>query len=128
MIAFDAAHAAVHFPADRRLRIWIRPSILIGIGALIGVALVASWLQVAMFGQPAIQTPVAVGSAALQGFPVWVRTCHFFTFLFVMLLVRSGLSILADHPRLYFNDDCTPGSEWIRFTPLKVPRDRLWTA
>jgi len=46
----------------------------------------------------------------------------------VMLLIRSGLSILVDHPRLYFNDDCTPGSEWIRFTPLRVPRDRLWTA
>jgi methionine sulfoxide reductase catalytic subunit len=45
-----------------------------------------------------------------------------------MLLIRSGLSILFDHPRLYFNDGCTPGSEWIRFTPLKVPRDRLWTA
>jgi len=45
-----------------------------------------------------------------------------------MMLIRSGLSILVDHPRLYFNNDCTPGSEWIRFTPLKVPRDQLWTA
>jgi DMSO/TMAO reductase YedYZ molybdopterin-dependent catalytic subunit/thiosulfate reductase cytochrome b subunit len=45
-----------------------------------------------------------------------------------MMLIRSGLSILMDHPRLYFNDDCTPGSEWIRFTPIKVPRDRIWTA
>ncbi len=35
MIAFDAAHRAVHFPADRRFRIWIRPSLLIGIGAII---------------------------------------------------------------------------------------------
>ena len=63
-----------------------------------------------------------------HGFPLWVRYCHFFNFLFVMMLIRSGLSILIDHPRLYFNDDCTPGSEWIRFTPLKVPRDRIWTA
>ena len=63
-----------------------------------------------------------------MGFPLWVRYCHFFNFFFVMLLIRSGLSILVDHPRLYFNDDCTPGSEWIRFTPLKVPRDRIWTA
>jgi sulfoxide reductase catalytic subunit YedY len=45
-----------------------------------------------------------------------------------MMLVRSGLSILVDHPRLYFNNDCTPGSEWIRFTPLHVPTDRMWTA
>jgi methionine sulfoxide reductase catalytic subunit len=44
------------------------------------------------------------------------------------MLVRSGLSILMDHPRLYFNNDCTPGTEWIRFTPLTVPKDRVWTA
>jgi methionine sulfoxide reductase catalytic subunit len=31
-------------------------------------------------------------------------------------------------PRLYFNNHCTPGSEWIRLTPIKVPTDRLWTA
>ena len=31
MISFDAAHRAVHYPPDRRFRIWIRPSILIGI-------------------------------------------------------------------------------------------------
>lgn len=48
--------------------------------------------------------------------------------MWATLLIRSGLSILMDHPRLYFNDGCTPGSEWIRVTPLKVPRDRLWTA
>jgi len=63
-----------------------------------------------------------------HGFPVWVRYCHFFNFLFVMMLIRSGLSILMDHPRLYFNDGCTPGSEWIRLTPLKVPRECICTA
>jgi DMSO/TMAO reductase YedYZ molybdopterin-dependent catalytic subunit/thiosulfate reductase cytochrome b subunit len=44
------------------------------------------------------------------------------------MLIRSGLSILMDHPRLYWNDHCTPGTEWIRFTPLEVPKNRLWTA
>ncbi|MFM7152138.1 MAG: molybdopterin-dependent oxidoreductase, partial [Gemmataceae bacterium] len=33
-----------------------------------------------------------------------------------------------DHPRLYWNDHCTPGSDWLRFTPLSVPTDRVWTA
>jgi len=33
-----------------------------------------------------------------------------------------------DHPRLYWNDGCKPGSEWIKFTPVKVPKDKLWTA
>jgi methionine sulfoxide reductase catalytic subunit len=57
-----------------------------------------------------------------------VRYCYFFNFLFLMMLIRSGLSILVDHPRLYFNNGYTSGTEWIRFTPLKVPRDRIWTA
>jgi thiosulfate reductase cytochrome b subunit len=43
-------------------------------------------------------------------------------------MIRSGLSILMDHPRLYWNVHCTPGSEWARFTPLRVPTDRVWTA
>ncbi|MEO5815192.1 MAG: molybdopterin-dependent oxidoreductase [Gemmatimonadaceae bacterium] len=131
MIAFDAAHAAVHYPADRRCRIWIRPSVLMGVGAVILALIASAWIQVALFGLPVIPpVPLSAASAnaASHGFPLWVRYCHFFNFLFVTLLIRSGLSILVDHPRLYFNDGCTPGSEWIRFTPLTVPRDRLWTA
>ncbi|MGH7688312.1 MAG: cytochrome b/b6 domain-containing protein, partial [Gemmatimonadaceae bacterium] len=128
MIAFDAAHEAVHVPVDRRFRIWIRPSLLVGIGAIVVAVLAASWIQFALSGLPVIPPAVPIDAAAPHGFPIWVRYCHFFNLLFVTLLIRSGLSILFDHPRLYFNDDCTPGSEWIRFTPLKVPRDRLWTA
>ena len=128
MIHFDAAHEAVHYPPDRRFRIWIRPSLLIGIGAIVLAVVAAAWIQMAVFGVPVLSAVPLVDSAAPHGFPLWVRYCHFFNFLFVMLLIRSGLSILVDHPRLYFNDNCTPGSEWIRFTPLKVPRDRLWTA
>ena len=68
---------------------------------------------------PAVPQIYPNNFAGPHGFPVWVRYCHFFNFLFVMMLIRSGLSILMDHPRLYFNDGCTPGSEWIRFTPLE---------
>jgi sulfoxide reductase catalytic subunit YedY len=131
MIAFDAAHAAVHHPADRRFRVWIRPSLLFAGAALLACVIAAAWLQVALSGLPVITPAIpaaAVGRSAATGFPLWVRTCHFLNFLFVTLLIRSGLSILVDHPRLYFNDHCTPGSEWVRFTPLRVPLDRLWTA
>ena len=131
MISFDIVHRAVHYPNDRRFRIWIRPSILIGSGLLILLAIAASWIEVAVAGLPRIPlVPQIYPStfAGPHGFPLWVRYCHFFNFLFVMMLIRSGLSILVDHPRLYFNDDCNPGSEWIRLTPLKVPRDRVWTA
>ncbi|HEY6466665.1 MAG TPA: molybdopterin-dependent oxidoreductase [Candidatus Acidoferrales bacterium] len=131
MIPFDAPHAAVHYPSDRRFRIWIHPSILIGIAIAILAALAAAWVEVTVAGLPRVPPVPQIypsNFAGPHGFPVWVRYCHFFNFFFVMMLIRSGLSILVDHPRLYFNDGCTPGTEWIRFTPLKVPRDRLWTA
>ncbi len=131
MVEFDEAHRAVHYPPDRRFRVWIRPSILAGVAIAIAALVAAAWIEVAVAGMPLIPgVPQAYpsGFAAPHGFPVWVRYCHFFNFLFVALLVRSGLSILMDHPRLYFNDGCTPNSEWLRVTPLKVPSDRLWTA
>ena len=39
-----------------------------------------------------------------------------------------GLQNLADYPRLYWNVHCTPGTEWLRLTPVEVPKSRLWTA
>lgn len=62
------------------------------------------------------------------GYPIWIRLTHFFNILFLSLLVRSGIEILGGHPMLYWNDHCTPGSEWLRFTRKKMPRDQLWTA
>jgi hypothetical protein len=131
MISFDTAHGAVHYPEDRRFWIWVRPSILTGIAIVVLSAGLASWVELFIAGLPNVPPVPQVypnNFAGPHGFPLWMRYCHFFNFLFVMMLIRSGLSILMDHPRLYFNDDCTPGSEWIRFTPLKVPRDRIWTA
>jgi methionine sulfoxide reductase catalytic subunit len=131
MIPFDAAHKAVHYPSDRRFRIWIRPSILILLCVLILIPIVAAWVQSVAYGLPhlAASTASQEGTASgPHGFPVWIRWCHFFNMIFLFMLVRSGLSILMDHPRLYWNDDCTPGTEWIRFTPLRVPSDRIWTA
>ena len=131
MVSFDPTHAAVHYPKDRRFRVWVHPSIPIGITVVIVAAVAAAWIEFALTGLPYVPpVPQVYPSdfAGPHGFPLWVRYCHFFNFFFVMMLIRSGLSILVDHPRLYFNDGCAPGSEWIRFTPLKVPRDRLWTA
>jgi hypothetical protein len=31
-------------------------------------------------------------------------------------------------PRLYWNVHCTPGTEWLRLTPVEVPQGRVWTA
>ena len=131
MIHFDEAHRAVYYPDDRRFRIWIRPSILIPLLILALGPFVLAWMQNAIFGLPYI-APATVSHESVasgpHGFPFWVRWSHFFNLFFLFMLIRSGLSILMDHPRLYFNDHCTPGTEWIRFTPLRVPTDRIWTA
>ncbi|MBN9617163.1 MAG: hypothetical protein BGO25_12305 [Acidobacteriales bacterium 59-55] len=131
MIPFDDAHRAVHYPPDRRFRIWIRPSVLAILILLVLVPVVLAWVQVAVFGMPYIEPSTASIEGAMSGphgFPVWVRWTHFFNMIFLFMLMRSGLSILMDHPRLYLNDHCTPGSEWLRFTPLRVPKDQVWTA
>lgn len=120
------------YPRDRRLALWVHPRYLVA-GGLAGVIpLIAAWAWYALWGLPEVPTfrPPAEDLASNEpfGFPAWLRLAHFVNLLLMVLLIRSGLSILMDHPRLYWNNHCTPGSEWIRFTPCEVPRDRLWTA
>ncbi len=92
---------------------------------------VVAYVQWGTLGLPALPAaPTISPETAVEpyGFPTWLRITHYVNFLFIVLLVRSGLQILADHPRLYWNIHCTPGTEWLRFTPVEVPKDRLWTA
>lgn len=98
--------------------------------APIVLVLVAAYVQWAVAGLPAMPSLErgASPSAAPSGFPIWLRLTHYVNLLFIILLVRSGLQILMDHPRLYWNVHCTPGTEWIRFTPVEVPKDQVWTA
>jgi DMSO/TMAO reductase YedYZ molybdopterin-dependent catalytic subunit/thiosulfate reductase cytochrome b subunit len=66
-------------------------------------------------------------SPVTTGFPFWLRAQHFLNSFFMLFIIRAGIQILADHPRLYFRRDSTPGTEWFRFQH-DVPRDRLWTS
>jgi methionine sulfoxide reductase catalytic subunit len=52
MISFDAADKAVHYPEDRRFRIWISARTLLIVAILIIVPLVLAWVQHAIFGLP----------------------------------------------------------------------------
>lgn len=93
--------------------------------------LAVAYLQWGIVGLSVLPAdPVIASETATQpyGFPAWLRVTHFVNFLFLVLLIRSGLQILADHPRLYWNVHCTPGTEWLRITPVEVPKDRVWTA
>ena len=127
---FNAAEQAVHFPADRRLFLGFKPYVFFTISILLLVTVGAAWLQYLIWGLPADPSlsipPVAKTDPA--GFPWWLCLSHWVNFFFLIIIIRSGLSILADHPRLYWNNDCTPDSEWIKFTPLKIPDNKVWTA
>lgn len=62
---------------------------------------------------------MSAGGVALD-FPAWLRITHFINFLMIGLLIRSGWEVIASHPRFYWNNHCTPGSEWLKFTKDKV--------
>jgi DMSO/TMAO reductase YedYZ molybdopterin-dependent catalytic subunit/thiosulfate reductase cytochrome b subunit len=61
------------------------------------------------------------------GLPAWVGWQHFFNLFLMTFIVRSGVQILTDHPRLYWTRHSTPGKEWFRIQ-RPVPSDPLWTA
>ncbi|PPJ05155.1 oxidoreductase [Nocardia nova] len=62
-----------------------------------------------------------------SGMPTWLRWQHFFNLFLMIFIIRSGIQILTDHPRLYWTRHCTPGKDWFRFQN-PVPGDPLWTA
>jgi methionine sulfoxide reductase catalytic subunit len=110
------------------MRIRLTPLFLFVLPLVVLVA--AAYLQWATVGLPTVP-PVSqalLDTTPSQGFPAWLRVTHYVNFLFIILLIRSGLQILMDHPRLYWNVHCTPGTEWLRLTPIEVPQDRVWTA
>jgi hypothetical protein len=41
-------------------------------------------------------------------------------------ILRSGIEILATHPKLYWHDDSKPGTEWARFTRKVMPWSRIY--
>ncbi|HUY75255.1 MAG TPA: molybdopterin-dependent oxidoreductase [Ktedonobacterales bacterium] len=68
-------------------------------------------------------------AAAGLGFPAWLRAAHWINVLFIGLLARSGVQILASYPRLYWKEGSIPGTEWLKFTKWNPPKDPdvLWT-
>jgi sulfoxide reductase catalytic subunit YedY len=75
-----------------------------------------------------ITTHSSVGLVvAALGFPAWLRVAHLINLFFIGFLVRSGIQILGAYPRLYWNENCTPGTEWLKLTRKRLPTDRVWT-
>ncbi len=43
-----------------------------------------------------------------SGFPWWLRLQHFLNMFFMLFIIRAGIQILADHPRLYWKRTARP--------------------
>ena len=111
------------------MRVRIKTLLLLVSPLLLLVA--SAYIQWGTVGLPPMLSVPAPPPGTLTepfGFPAWLRLTHYINFLFLILLIRSGLQILMDHPRLYGNVHCTPGTEWLRLTPVVVPTDRAWTS
>ena len=119
-------------PEVRIFKWWVNCFWLVPIGAFGLIFFIAAsqglretaWWQhfVALYpGQP-LQAP-----KVHTGYPWWLRLQHYVNMFFMFFIIRAGIQILADHPRLYWDRDCTPGTEWFRFQH-PVPKDRIWTS
>jgi len=67
------------------------------------------------------------GTRANAGLPIWIGVLHFFNLFLLIFIIRSGVQILSDHPRLYWTRHSTPGKDWFR-VQRPVPAEPLWTA
>ena len=128
---FTEAEKVIQYPENRRFYVRLKPYMLVIIGMILLGSIVIAWIQYLFFGLPSDPSvafsPVATAGEP-SGFPMWINISHWVNFFFLILIIRSGLSILVDHPRLYWNDGCDPETNWIKFTPKVVPKDKLWTA
>ncbi|MBO0880090.1 MAG: cytochrome b/b6 domain-containing protein, partial [Mycobacterium sp.] len=117
-----------------RLRVrrdkWFNLLWLVPIGFILLVAAVA--IGKTLHNMPAVQAfieryPGSDNRGVPCGTPGWLGWTHFFNLFLMTFIIRSGIQILCDHPRLYFSRNCTPGKdEWLRVGPL-VP-EGYWTA
>ena len=116
--------------------LWLLPIVVVGLVVAVAVAQqlrTYAWMQSFIREYPGTSSDYV--PSVNSGFPWWLRWQHFFNLIFMLFIIRAGLQILADHPRLYFNSGSRPGTEWLRLRG-PVPADRMdpnkaheaWTA
>ncbi len=107
-------------------------TLLVPLGFVSALVMIAAAQQLRTMPevQAFIQLYPGTGSFSVpvhDGFPWWLRYQHYLNLFLMLFMIRSGLQILADHPRLYLDASCTPGREWFRLRG-PVPEGRVWTA
>ncbi len=111
---------------------WFNLLWLIPIGLL--VLLVGVAVAKGVRGLPAVQDFMhrypgmsELPGNAPVGIPAWVGWQHFLNMFFMIFIIRSGVTIMADHPRFYWTRHSTPGKDWFR-VQKPVPSNPLYTA
>ncbi|MBS9533898.1 molybdopterin-dependent oxidoreductase [Mycobacterium sp. M1] len=107
--------------------LWMIPIGFVGLVAAVAVAKFLAQIpgiQHFMDRYPGSEIP----PGSKPGIPAWVGWQHFFNLFLMMFIIRSGIQILCDHPRLYVSRNATPNKdEWLRIAK-PVPDNPLWTA
>jgi methionine sulfoxide reductase catalytic subunit len=114
-------------------RRWFNLLWLLPIGFILLIVAVAA--AKGMRGIPSVQLFIeqypgardTSGSRETSSLPAWLGAQHFFNLFLMIFIIRSGVQILTDHPRLYWTRHSTPGRDWFRIQK-PVPADPLWTA
>ncbi|GAA4683284.1 molybdopterin-dependent oxidoreductase [Gordonia humi] len=117
---------------------WLALIVVSAVGALVFIAICQQlrqydWMQSFMDTYPG--TSDSYAQTVDSGFPAWLRWQHLLNAIFMLFIIRAGIQILADHPRLYLNSGSTPGTDWLRIRgPIPADRldqsrpDKVWTA
>jgi methionine sulfoxide reductase catalytic subunit len=80
----------IHYPADRRAFIAIKPYMAIICGLLFSLPIGVAWLQYIFSGLPADPgsiIPVATPADPV-GFPMWLNLSHWVNFFFLIMIIR----------------------------------------
>ncbi len=105
--------------------LWLLP---IGFVFLIAAVAAAKGLRATASVQRFIEdypgTITAPSAERSVGLPIWVGAQHFLNLFLMIFIIRSGVQILSDHPRLYWTRHSTPGRDWFR-VQRPVPTDPL---
>ena len=72
--------------------------------------------------------PLMFYNEGMDSMPLLIVITHLVNLFAIVLLIRSGLQILNDHPMLYWTDHTRRDNYWIKFGKKKMPKDKLWTA
>ena len=90
-------HQEFTFPADRRLRVWVRPRELALFGALALAPVAVAWASYLILGlPPLLGRDDPASHEGPHGFPLWLRAAHYLNLLFLVLMIFCAEHLIAN--------------------------------